>query len=381
MAAGSLDETAGGSGTSLRAERWAAVVRRDTRADGEFVYAVTTTGVYCRPSCGARRPFPEHVVFFDDPAAARAAGYRACRRCRPDHVGEQQLLVAKVIELLREAETPPTLEELASALGVSPHYVHRVFRRITGLTPKQAGDALRAARLEEALGRVETVTDALWEAGYGSIRALYANLSKDLGIAPSAYRRGGAGEIIFYTVASSPLGPMLLARTARGICALGWGEEGDSLSDLRRRFPRASLERDDEGLRPLVQAINRHLSEGGPLSDIPIDARGSEFQRRVWDALREIPYGETRTYTEIARRIGMPQAVRAVARACASNPIALLIPCHRILRSDGCLAGYRWGVERKAALVAAERSGRPAAKDESGQGPAKGLEQGPASAV
>lgn len=334
--------------------RWKAVEERDPRADGRFVFAVTSTRIYCRPSCPARRPLAKHVVFFDGIAAAKEAGFRPCKRCKPDHAPAQLLLVARALSLMEAAESPPTLAELAGALGVSPFHFQRVFRRLTGLSPKQAFDLIRAQRFEKALSEVGNVTEAIFDAGYGSSRALYQRVGKDLGMRPSSFRRGGKGEAIAYTVGASPLGSMLVAMTARGVCALWWGEEQEMIDTLHRRFPQALMTRDDVELAPVVDRIKRALLENRDLDGLPIDAQGSEFQRLVWEALRSIPAGDTRTYAEVARMIGRPDAARAVARACATNPIALLIPCHRVLRASGDLAGYRWGLERKQELLARE---------------------------
>ncbi len=335
--------------------RWKAVVHRDVLADGLFFFGVKTTGIYCRPSCPARRPKRSNVLFFEDTASARAAGFRACKRCSPDHVSEQPLLVVRVLHLLMENETSPTLREIADTLGVSPYHVQRVFKRLTGLSPKQAATALQAERFESSLRRGNSVFNALFDAGYGSSRALYERVRQDLGMSPSAYSRGGDGEQIHFTIATSSLGRMLVAKTLHGICALWWGEEKQLLSSLRQRFPRASIVRNDVALAPLVERIDKHLTHNGHLPDEAVDARGTEFQRHVWKALMQIPIGETRTYTQIAEMIGHPKAVRAVANACAANPIALFIPCHRVIRSNGDLAGYRWGLERKETLLTRER--------------------------
>lgn len=335
--------------------RWTAVSSRDPRADGLFYFGVTSTGIYCRPSCPARRPDRKNVVFFDDPSTAKAAGFRACKRCDPNRVPGELLLVARVVTMLQERNPAPTLTEMAEALCVSQYHLQRVFKRTTGLTPKQVDSALKAERFEALLRQNLSVMDALFEAGYGSSRALYERVHEVLGMSPSAYREGGAGERMCYTVAESSLGPMLVAQTVRGICALWWGEEESLLSQLYDRFPRASIARDDALLERVVERVEAYLGRLEPLPVIEVDDRGTDFQRRVWQALREIPVGETRTYAQIAHEIGRPNAARAVARACATNPVALFIPCHRILRSSGALAGYRWKVERKKALLASEQ--------------------------
>lgn len=338
--------------------RWNAIVNRDVRADGLFFFGVKSTRIYCRPSCPARRPKRANVVFFDDAASARAAGFRPCKRCAPDHVSDHLLLAIKALQIIAESETSPTLSEIADTLRVSPYHLQRVFKRLTGLSPKEAALALKAERFEDSLQSSPSVLDAMFDAGYGSSRALYERVQKHLGMRPSTYRRGGESEQIRFTIADTSLGRMLAAMTDLGICALWWGDDEELTTTLHARFSRATIVRDDEALAPLAQSIEAYLNDGGLLPNEAIDARGTEFQRKVWQALIQIPIGETRTYTQVAHMIGQPKAVRAVASACAANPVALLIPCHRVIRSSGELANYRWGIERKKALLAREREHR-----------------------
>jgi AraC family transcriptional regulator of adaptative response/methylated-DNA-[protein]-cysteine methyltransferase len=334
--------------------RWAAVLARDASADGAFFYAVRTTGVYCRPACPSRRPGRANVRFFETAAEARQAGFRACLRCRPGQQDARRLLVDGARRLIESAETTPTLRRLADELGVSPFHLQRVFRRETGVTPKQYAAALRETRLREELQRGRSVTEALYEAGYGSSRALYEGAGARLGMRPSAYRRGGQGERIAYAVRQSVQGPVLIAATARGVCAVFLGDESEMVDALRAEFPNALLEQDDKRVAPHAEAVLRQIEVPGVAPKLTLDARGSNFQLRVWSELRGIPPGETRTYADVARAIGAPGAARAVARACASNPLAIVTPCHRVVRSDGGAGGYRWGTERKQALLEAE---------------------------
>jgi AraC family transcriptional regulator, regulatory protein of adaptative response / methylated-DNA-[protein]-cysteine methyltransferase len=333
--------------------RWRAVEQRDPAADGLFVYAVTSTGIYCRPTCPSRRPRQEHVRFFDGPEAAEAAGFRACRRCEPQSVNTGQRVVAEVARLLQTAERAPSLAALGQAVGMSPYHLQRLFKRATGLSPKQYAAAMAATRLKAELQQGTTVTGALYEAGYGSARAAYDQAGRHLGMTPGAYRAGGAGQRIRYSCVESPLGSVLVAATEKGLCAVRLGEETAMVAELATEFPRAELVKDVAGVQPYVEAI---LADAGPPATLPLDVRGTAFQQRVWEALRSIPYGQVRSYREVAEMIGEPTAVRAVARACASNPVALVIPCHRVVRSNGELSGYRWGVERKQELLRRERS-------------------------
>jgi AraC family transcriptional regulator of adaptative response/methylated-DNA-[protein]-cysteine methyltransferase len=343
--------------------RWQAVLAREPAADGAFVYAVRTTRVYCRPTCAARRPRREHVEFFAAPAEAERTGYRACRRCEPTQASQQQRLVAHVQELLDARDPTPSLTELGALVGFSPFHVQRLFKRATGLTPRQYAAARRAGRLKQHLKAGATVTRALYDAGYGSSRALYASAHEELGMTPASYRDGGAGERIAYAVVDSPLGRMLVAATTRGVCALRFGEDDALLGELAAEFPRAELRADAAAIGPHVARALAYLAGDGERLELPLDVHASAFQQRVWAALRAIPPGETRPYAAIASAIGAPSGARAVARACATNPVALVVPCHRVVRANGDLSGYRWGVERKRALLRQEaaRAGAGAA--------------------
>jgi AraC family transcriptional regulator of adaptative response/methylated-DNA-[protein]-cysteine methyltransferase len=335
--------------------RWLAVERRDRAADGTFVFAVTSTGVYCRPSCPARRPRPENVRFFDDGATARAAGFRACKRCLPDQVLVIDAALTKVRELLDAAQGEPvSLARLGKETGMSPFHLQREFKRRLGMSPKQYSMALRAERLKrEMKGR--SVLDAGFEAGYGSSSRLYADSTRRLGMTPGRFKDGGRGVEIRFAVGTTPVGSVLVAATAHGLCAVRLGASPGSLRGaLRADFPNAELVADGERLRPFLDAARSRVARVSEL-DVATDLRGTAFQAMVWEELRRIPAGETRSYSEIARAIGRPRAVRAVARACATNPVALLVPCHRVVGSDGSLTGYRWGVKRKRALLAIER--------------------------
>lgn len=336
--------------------RWQAVLRRDAAADGSFWYAVRSTGVYCRPACPSRRPGRENVTFYESPVAAEQAGYRPCRRCRPGEATAEQQVVVQVRQLIETSDTLPTLADLGEAAGLSPSHLQRLFKRATGLSPRQYAAAWRAERLKDGLRGGATVTDALYQAGYGSSRALYEAAPQHLGMSPRAYRSGGAGEQIAYACADTPLGTVLVAATARGVCALRFGDEAALVAELQSEFPRADLVCSPEQVEPYVAAVRAHLAGDPAALDLPLDVRGTAFQQRVWAALQSIPAGEVRSYGAVAEFIGEPRAVRAVARACATNPVALAIPCHRVVRASGDLSGYRWGVERKEALLARERS-------------------------
>lgn len=335
--------------------RWQAVLDHSAAADGEFYYAVITTGVYCRTRCPSRRPRRESVRFFETPHEAEQAGFRACKRCRPGALSTEQRVVAQVQRLLDETEETITLVELAASVHVSPYHLQRLFKRATGFSPKEYARVRRAERLKVQLRQGATVTDALYEAGYGSSRALYEEVGRQLGMTPGEYRNGGVGQRIAYGFADTSFGRVMVAATGRGVCALRFGPDGETLDGLRQEFPRADLERSDDGVAPYLAAIQEHLMGQKQGLDIALDLRHTPFQQRVWEALRSIPYGEVRSYSEIARMIGEPGSVRAVARACASNPVALAVPCHRVIRADGSLSGYRWGRERKEALLDQER--------------------------
>ena len=329
---------------------------RDARQDGRFVFAVRTTGIYCRPSCPSRRPRRNSVEFFPDPRQAERAGYRACLRCKPTEISAQARAVTQARQLLDEAEGVLTLAELSRRVGVSPFHLQRLFKRATGLSPREYQSARRMQQVKRGLRKGDDVTTALYDAGFGSPSRLYEKTSQHMGMTPGTYRRGGAGTNIQFSIVPSPLGRLLVAATARGLCAVRFGENAAELErELREEFSSAQLHRDDGPLRPYLQPLLASLRGETVTMDLPLDVRATAFQKRVWDALREIPAGETRSYTEVARAIGEPKAVRAVATACASNPVALVVPCHRVVRSDGELAGYRWGIERKKKLLEQEQ--------------------------
>jgi len=341
--------------------RWAAVQARDAGADGSFVYSVRSTGVYCRPSCAARAARPENMAFHMTAADARRAGFRACLRCKPDevsHAARQAALVADLCRVIETAEQPPNLHQLAQHAEMSPHHLHRVFKSVTGLTPKAYASAYRARRVREELDRSSTVTDAIYGAGYNSGGRFYADAVQLLGMTPTRYRAGGAGAEIRFAIGQCSLGAILVARSDRGVCAILMGDDPDVLlRDLQDRFAQASLVGGDAGFEQWVAQVIGFVEAPRMGLHLPLDVRGTAFQQRVWQALRDIPSGQTVSYTEIADRIGAPKAVRAVAQACAANPLAVAIPCHRVVRSDGSLSGYRWGVERKRTLLEREAQG------------------------
>ncbi len=358
MNSGTMSKVPPGSPFSSADDRWAAVAGRDRRADGIFYYSVRTTGVYCRPSCAARRARRENVRFHATRQEAEAAGFRPCRRCRPHEralATHQAAAVAKACRLIETAEDMPTLDTLAETAAMSRFYFHRVFKATTGLTPKAYGAAHRARRVRDELSRRQTVTDALYEAGFNSNARFYAASAGILGMTPTNFRAGGAGTTIRFAVGECSLGSILIAATDKGVCAISLGDEPEALvRDLQDRFPRATLIGGDAGFEQLVAKVVGFVEAPALGFDLPLDVRGTAFQQRVWKALREIPAGATTTYSDIAKRIGAPEAVRAVGAACGANTIAVAIPCHRVVRTDGGLAGYRWGVERKRALLARE---------------------------
>ena len=346
---------------TLADPRWAAVAARDPAADGTFLYSVSTTGVYCRPTCGARQARPEHVAFHPTPADAERAGFRPCRRCRPDQASLAEQHASKVAALCRfieDAEQAPSLAGLAARAGMSSYHLHRVFKAVTGLTPKEYAAAHRARRVRAELARSDTVTDAIYGAGYNSDGNFYAQSDGVLGMTPSDFRAGGANTDIRFAIGECSLGAILVATSGRGVCAIQIGDDPDLLArQLQDRFPRATLIGGDADFERLVAKVVGFVEAPGLGLDLPLDVRGTAFQQRVWQALRAIPAGETASYADIARRIGVPRSVRAVAQACAANALAVAIPCHRVVRNDGELAGYRWGVERKRALLAREAHG------------------------
>lgn len=335
-------------------EAYAAFERRDRSWDGRVIGAVKTTGIYCRPSCPARRPKRENVEFFTSATAARAAGYRACLRCEPDEVNREEVALAKAFRLLAAAEEAPSLEELAGAVGYSPHHFHRLFKRATGVTPAAYARNLRAKRAEDALAGEGRITDAIYDAGYSGPGRFYADAEKRLGMTPSAWRDGGRGAVIRWATAETDLGTMLVAATEKGICRLSFDEDETVLA---RRFPKAEIAYGGPDMADLVQRTVAAVNAPEKPHDLPLDVHGTAFQEAVWRELTRIPPGETRTYAQIAAAVGRPAAVRAAGSANGDNNVAVLIPCHRVIRTDGTLGGYAYGLERKAALLERERAG------------------------
>lgn len=339
-------------------QRWHAVETRDKAADGAFFYAVTTTGIYCRPSCFSRRPKRENVRFYNSAAEAEADGYRACRKCLGTDIAETRRLsaVETACALLDAAdETAPTLEALANATGLSRYHLQRIFKTATGVTPRQYWDARRLDRLRGNLKSGEAISSALYGAGYGSSSRLYEKAHGQLGMTPATYGKGGRGAVIAFTLAPSPLGHILIAATESGICFLALGEDTGKLeTELRTEFPKAEIVRDEDTLGKITETVIAHLEGRHPNIKLPLDIQATAFQRQVWEALMDVPYGETRTYGALAEAIGKPGASRAVGRACGSNRVALVIPCHRAVGAGGSLTGYRWGVPRKRQLLAEE---------------------------
>lgn len=338
--------------------RWAAVVARDRGADGTFYYSVATTGVYCRPSCGSRRPNPRNVRFYETTAEAARAGFRPCRRCRPDRPPLEQVHAARVAEacrLIETAEKTPALAALAKRAGLSPYHFHRVFKATTGVTPKAYAAAHRAKRVRDELTGSRTVTEAIYDAGFNSASRFYETSGQFLGMTPTDFRAGGADMEIRFAVGQCALGSVLVAQSARGVCAILLGDDPDALvRDLQDRFPRATLLGGEAAFEQTVARVIAFVEAPARGLDLPLDVRGTAFQQRVWAALRQIPAGSTASYAEIASRIGAPNGSRAVAQACGANPLAVAIPCHRVVRTDGSLSGYRWGVQRKQDLLARE---------------------------
>jgi AraC family transcriptional regulator of adaptative response/methylated-DNA-[protein]-cysteine methyltransferase len=343
--------------------RWTAVQARDWRADGDFVFAVATTGVYCRPSCPSRRPNRDNVRFFDSADGAEHAGFRPCQRCRPR---ESSSAPVRAIERARawidtHAEEPVTLDRLARIAGFSPFHFQRTFKRMTGLTPREYIAARRAVSLKTGLQAQPSVTDAIFAAGYGSSSRVYEQTNAHLGMPPRLYRRGAPGVRISYDVVGSPLGRLLVAATDRGLCRVAFGESDAALeADLAGEFPSAELNRSTADVAVWTAEVLRRVEGSKPRVDVPLDVRATAFQWQVWTALNRIPRGETRSYGAVAAAIGRPKATRAVARACASNPVAVVIPCHRVRREDGAVGGYRWGVSRKQRLLQSEGATGPA---------------------
>ena len=338
--------------------RWAAFVARDATFDGQFFIAVETTGIYCRPSCPAKRAKRENVRFYATAAAAERAGFRPCKRCKPNEpsfVQQHAEKVRQACRLIETAEAEPKLDDLAAAVGLSPYHFHRVFKSVLGVTPKAYAAAHRSKRVREELGRSATVTAAIYGAGFNSNGRFYATSSETLGMTPNQFRAGAPNAEIKFAIGESSLGLVLIAASDKGVCAILFGDDPDGLArDLERQFPRARLVSDDPAFEQLTAKVIGFVEDPRRDLDLPLDIRGTAFQRRVWEALRRIPLGTTATYADIAKAIGAPKAVRAVGRACGSNPIALAIPCHRVVGSNGSLTGYRGGIERKRALLAKE---------------------------
>jgi len=339
--------------------RWNAVVARDPSRDGEFVFAVSSTGVYCRPSCPSRRPRRENVQFFLRPEQAEQAGYRACLRCRPKALtGNRQADSVKAIcrFIEQHLDEPVTLGRLGKEFHQSPFHLQRRFKAVLGITPREYADTCRVRQLKRNLQAGDSVTRAMYDAGYGSSSRLYERTASQLGMTPDKYRRGAIAAAIRHTIVDSPLGRMLVAATDRGICAIQFARtDGELLEGLKREFPFAARKKDESGLEAWVAALLQHMRGQHLDSFLPLDIRATAFQRRVWTYLQSIPFGATRSYHQVAKAIGQPTAARAVARACATNPVAVAIPCHRVVREDGSMGGYRWGIERKQALLEMEQ--------------------------
>lgn len=348
---------------ATEAERRAAIRIRNKQADGAFVYSVATTGVYCRPSCAARPARPENIGFHDTPEAAERAGFRPCKRCRPNEApreAREAAIVAAACRHIEAAEEAPALDALAAEAGLSPHHFHRLFRRIAGVTPRAYCNATRATRLVHNLAEAQSVTAAYYEAGFNSSGRFYEAAPALLGMTPTAFRAGGAGETIAFATAPCRLGHVLAAASAKGICAILLGDSPAPLeADLAARFPRARIEPAPPGFADTLAQVAALIDHPATGLHLPLDIRGTAFQRRVWEALQAIPPGATISYSDLAERVGAPRAVRAVASACAANRLAVAIPCHRALARDGALSGYRWGLERKQALLNAEHTGKP----------------------
>jgi AraC family transcriptional regulator, regulatory protein of adaptative response / methylated-DNA-[protein]-cysteine methyltransferase len=353
---------ASGAGNMTNAEKWHAVMAKDPAADGKFYYSVKTTGVYCLPSCPARPALPRNIAFHDTPEDAERAGFRPCKRCwpkGPSKTAVHEAAVARACRLIETADKEPTLDELAKEAGISSYYFHRVFKALTGVTPKEYAMAHRTQRMRRKLMQSNSVTEAIYDAGFHSNGRFYAKSMETLGMTPTRFRKGGVGTSIRFAVGECSLGSVLVAVSEKGVCAISLGDDPAALvCGLQDQFPSAELIGGDRKFEKMVAQVVGFIEAPRMGFNLPLDVRGTAFQLRVWQALREIPVGSTVSYTEIAERIGAPKAVRAVAQACASNPIAVAIPCHRVLRSDGALSGYRWGVERKSALLKREAVGK-----------------------
>ncbi len=341
-------------------QKWSMVLARDAKADGQFVYAVKSTGVFCRPTCPSRRPRRENVEFFDLPNQAQQAGYRACLRCTPLERNVQTQKVEAACRYIDEnLDITLSLTAISRHVAISPFHFQRMFKRILGISPREYQQARRAGKFRQALLSDGSVTDAIYEAGFSSSSRAYESIPAQLGMTPSAFRSGGEGVEIRCTVVATELGKLLVATTERGVCSVRFGEsEAALLRELKRDFNAAKIHRDDSGLEPVANQIKQLVNGSTTALNIPLDLRGTAFQQMVWKELRRIPAGQTRSYTEVAKTIGKPRAVRAVANACGSNPVALVVPCHRVVQKNGSLAGYRWGVKRKAALLEKEASSK-----------------------
>ncbi len=337
---------------------WNAVLQRDRSADGKFFYGVRSTGIYCRPSCPSRRPNLSQAQFFADTKAASAAGFRACKRCNPDGAARDAQLADQVSAYIHaNIDLPISLKSLADETGVSPSHLQRVFKRATGISPREFAQNLRLKQFKTGLQMGEPVTSAIFDAGYGSTSRVYERSASHLGMTPSAYRKGGAGMRISYTIVDCQLGRLLVAATEKGVCAVTLGDDDTHLeSELRKEYPRAELAAETHScLAEWSKSVVAHLAGSSIPLNLPLDLQATAFQMRVWRHLQAIPLGQTRSYTDVAAEIGSPAATRAVARACATNPVAVVVPCHRVVRADGNLAGYRWGVERKKMLLEREK--------------------------
>jgi AraC family transcriptional regulator, regulatory protein of adaptative response / methylated-DNA-[protein]-cysteine methyltransferase len=344
--------------TRAAARYWRATLARDSRADGSFVLAVRSTHIYCRPSCPARRPLRHNVTFFRTREEAEKQGYRPCLRCRPNEIAGPVALVQRAASQLAESsEEGVRLGALARTLGTTPATLRRAFLQVTGLKPRELAEALRVRRFKALLRAGKSIVDALYETGYGSPSRIYERSNAQLGMTPATYRKGGQGMKIGYTIAKSPLGKVLVAATERGVSAVYLGDaENTMIAELREEYPQAEIAPATDSFRRWVSEIVQRIEGKQPRMELPLDLQATAFQRRVWQELQRIPRGRTRTYSQVARSLGQPKAVRAVARACATNPVSVVVPCHRVIREDGALAGYRWGLSRKEQLLAQERA-------------------------